>query len=126
MVVVLKTESEDMKFFFQGCDELTVLLYQELLVPKLDILRFDLTQVYFKHCTSVKDLVAIGNGAAASKERRQCAQPVPRPHHSEHHTTRLRRDNLFNVGHPERFDLSVSLRNFQGCRPDCSFAPGVR
>ena len=77
-MVLLKTEPEDLKFF-QGCHELTVLLYQELLVPKLDVMRFDLMLDYFKRCTSVKDLVATGNGAALPKERRQCAQPVP--HH---------------------------------------------
>ena len=78
-MVLLETESEDLKFFFQGCHELTVLLYQELLVPKLDIMRFDLTLDYFKRCTSVKDLVAIRNSAAPPKERRQSAQRVP--HH---------------------------------------------
>ena len=46
MVVVLKTESENMKFFFQGCDEPKVLLYQQLLVPKRDILRVDAMSLF--------------------------------------------------------------------------------
>ena len=67
MVVVLKTESEDMKFFFQGRDDLKVLLYQESLVPNLDILRVDAVSLLFECCAGVTDLVVIGHGATPKR-----------------------------------------------------------
>jgi len=45
---VLKTESEDVQFFFQGCDELKLLLYLKPLLPKHDILRVDVTSLLFR------------------------------------------------------------------------------
>ena len=78
MVVVLKTESEDMKLFFQGRDELKVLLYQQPLMSKRDILRVDVMSLFFKLCASVTHLVVIGHGTPPKK--RQCAQQVPKPH----------------------------------------------
>lgn len=65
---MLTTESEGIKVFFQGGDELTLLLYQEPQMLQLDTLRFKDTAVFFKRRTSVKDLVVIGYGAARPKE----------------------------------------------------------
>ncbi len=96
MVVVLETESEDMKFFFQGCDELKVLLYQKSLMPKRDILRVDAVSLLFECCAGVTDLVVIGHGG--TPKERPSAHPTPSPH-GVHHINRFGRDDLSHLGH---------------------------
>jgi hypothetical protein len=97
MVVVLKTESEAMKFFFQGCDELKMLLNEQPLVPKHDILRFGATSQLFTLCTSVTDLVVIGHGALPT---RTTMRPTRLEASSPHHIIQFRRAILYRLGHP--------------------------
>ena len=80
MVVVLQTESEDMEFFFQGGDELPLLLYLQPLVAQHNILRVDATSQFVKGLAGV---VVIGHGAPPKE--RQRAQPATSPHDSGSH-----------------------------------------
>ena len=47
-MVVLKTESEDVQFFFKGFDQLELVLYLKLLLLKHHTLRVDVTSLLFK------------------------------------------------------------------------------